>query len=218
MGQMLPIWDAPIAVVDDDASVRDALSLLLKIEGFAPEAADGESFLGWLQSSTPCCVILDLQLPGRSGLAVLRQLSDIHFAPPVFVISGQSDVAMAVEAMKLGALDFLEKPFSAGAMIERVREAVLFYRRSAAGHIDGLADFPGSELLTRRERDVLGQVAHGASNKEAGRRLGISPRTIEVHRARIMDKLGARNAADLMRIVLSNAPAPAMARQFVRAG
>ncbi|EKS34265.1 response regulator transcription factor [Afipia broomeae] len=218
MGQMLPIWDAPIAIVDDDTSVRDALSLLLKIEGFAPEAfADGESFLGWLQSSTPCCVILDLQLPGRSGLAVLRQLSDIHFAPPVFVISGQSDVAMAVEAMKLGALDFLEKPFSAGAMIERVREAALFYRRSATGHIDGLADFPGIELLTRRERDVLGQVAHGASNKEAGRRLGISPRTIEVHRARIMDKLGARNAADLMRIVLSNAPAPAMARQFVRA-
>lgn len=212
MGQMLPIWDAPIAVVDDDASVRDALSLLLKIEGFAPEAADGESFLGWLQSSTPCCVILDLQLPGRSGLAVLRQLSDIHFAPPVFVISGQSDVAMAVEAMKLGALDFLEKPFSAGAMIERVREAALFYRRSAAGHIDGLADFPGIELLTRRERDVLGQVAHGASNKEAGRRLGISPRTIEVHRARIMDKLGARNAADLMRIVLSNTPAQQRAK------
>jgi len=81
-----------------------------------------------------------------------------------------------------------------------------------AGHIDGLADFPGRDLLTRRERDVLAQVAHGASNKEAGRRLGISPRTIEVHRARIMDKLGAKNAADLMRIVLSNVPSRVPAR------
>lgn len=210
MGQMLPfvMQDAQVVVVDDDPSVRDALLLLLRIDGFEARAfADGESFFESLQSSTPSCVILDLQLPGRSGLAVLKQLADTRFAPPVFVISGQSDIAMAVAAMKLGAVDFLEKPFSAGAMIDRVREAVLIYRGSMVGRIDGLADFPGLALLTRRERDVLAQVAHGASNKEAGRRLGISPRTIEVHRARIMDKLGARNAADLMRIVLSHTPA-----------
>ena len=103
------------------------------------------------------------------GLDVLRQLSDMRFAAPVFVISGQSDVAMAVEAMKLGALDFLGKPFSAGVIIERVHAAVMAYRRSTAGHIDGLADFPGRHLLTRRERDVLAQVARGASNKEAGK-------------------------------------------------
>lgn len=209
MGQMPPFGfrDTPLAIVDDDASVRDALSLLLKIEGFSARAfGDGDSFLEALPTFTPACVILDLHLPGSSGLATLRQLADLRFAPPVFVISGQSDVAMAVEAMKLGALDFFEKPFAASVMIERVREAVAAHQRLTAGHIDGLADFPGRDLLTRRERDVLAQVAHGASNKEAGRRLGISPRTIEVHRARIMDKLGARNAADLMRIVLSNAP------------
>jgi FixJ family two-component response regulator len=205
--------DAPIAIVDDDVSVRDALTLLLRIEGFSSEMfADGDSFLEALQSATPSCVILDLHLPGSSGLTVLKQLADLRFAPPVFVMSGQSDIAMAVEAMKLGARDFLEKPFSASVMIERVREAVSAYRRSTAGHIDGLADFPGRDLLTRRERDVLGLVAHGASNKEAGRRLGISPRTIEVHRARIMDKLGAKNAADLMRIVLSAVPMRATAR------
>ncbi len=217
MGQMLPfvIGNAPVVVVDDDPSVRDALLLLLRLDGFEAEAfADGESFFESLRSSTPVCVILDLQLPGSSGLAVLRQLADMRFASPVFVISGHSDIGMAVEAMKLGAVDFLEKPFSAGAMIDRVREAVLSYRRSMAGQIDGLADFPGLDLLTRRERDVLAQVSHGASNKEAGRRLGISPRTIEVHRARIMDKLGARNAADLMRIVLSRMPS----RPSVRAG
>jgi FixJ family two-component response regulator len=197
--------DNSLAIIDDDASVRDALSLLLKIEGFSTRAfGDGDSFLEALPTFTPACVILDVQLPGTSGLVVLKQLADARFAPPVFVMSGQSDVAMAVEAMKLGALDFFEKPFAASVLIENVREAVAAHQQSTAGHIDGLADFPGRNFLTRRERDVLGLIAHGASNKEAGRRLGISPRTVEVHRARIMDKLGARNAADLMRIVLSN--------------
>lgn len=207
MGHMPPFAprETPVVVVDDDPSVRDALLLLLRIDGFEAAAfGDGETFLESLAGATPSCVILDLQLPGRSGLAVLKQLSDMRFAPPVFVISGQSDISMAVEAMKLGATDFLEKPFSAGAMIDRVRDAVRAYCGSVAGRIDGLGDFPGLLLLTRREREVLALLTNGASNKEAGRRLGISPRTVEVHRARIMDKLGARNAAELMRIVLSN--------------
>lgn len=208
MGQLLAMEpDSPIFIVDDDASVRDALTLLLNIEGFVSQAfGEGEAFLEALRVTKPVCVILDLQLPGLPGLEIMKQLSEMRFQAPIFVISGHSDVPMAVEAMKLGALDFLQKPFAASAMIERVRNAVATYRRSVAGHIDGLADFPGRHLLTKRERDVLAQVARGASNKEAGRRLGISPRTIEVHRARIMDKLGARNAADLMRIVLSETP------------
>jgi FixJ family two-component response regulator len=107
--------------------------------------------------------------------------------------------------MKHGALDFLEKPFSSDTIVGRVRAAVKVWREARGGEIDGLANFPGRHLLTCREREVLSQVARGASNKEAGRRLGISPRTVEVHRARIMDKLGARNAADLIRIVLSEA-------------
>lgn len=206
MGQLLSIApDHPVFIVDDDASVRDALSLLLKIEGYETRAfGDGGSFLEALEGSSPSCLILDLHLPGLPGIEVLRRLSAIKFAPPIFVISGQCDVAIAVEAMKLGALDFLEKPFASNVIIERVRAAISAYRRSMTDHIDGLGDFPGRNLLTTRERDVLVQVARGASNKEAGRRLGISPRTIEVHRARIMDKLGARNAADLMRIVLSD--------------
>jgi len=215
MGQMLPFAapDSPVVIVDDDPSVRDALSLLLNIEGFSTRAfGEGDSFLEAVPSLTPACVILDLQLPGRSGLDVLKHLVCVRFTAPVFVISGHSDIATAVEAMKLGALDFLEKPFSAAVMIDRVRDAVAVFRRSAAGHIEGLADFPGRDLLTRRERDVLTQLSRGASNKEAGRKLGISPRTIEVHRANIMDKLGARNAADLMRIVLSDAPARQSAR------
>lgn len=209
MGRALPFpEDALVFIVDDDKSVGDALTLLLRIEGFKTQNfGDGQSFLEAVRQVKPACVILDLQLPGCSGLSVLKELSDAKFAAPVIVISGQSDIATAVAAMKTGALDFMEKPFSAAAMLDRVRDAVTAYRKSTNGHIHGLADFPGRHLLTSREREVLGQVAHGASNKEAGRLLGISPRTVEVHRARIMDKLGAKNAADLMRIVLSQTSA-----------
>ena len=205
MGQIHPFpGDAYVFIVDDDKSVSDALALLLRLEGFATQSfSDGHAFLEAVRLKPPACVILDLQLPGYSGLDVLRDLAEMRFAPPVIVISGHSDIPTAVTAMKRGALDFMEKPFAASMMADRVREAVLAYRRSADEPISGLGDFSGRHLLTSREREVLGQVANGASNKEAGRRLGISPRTIEVHRARIMAKLGAKNAADLMRIVLS---------------
>lgn len=213
MGRVLPFADdSLIFIVDDDKSVGDALNLLLRIEGFSTQNfPDAGSFLETVRLRKPACVILDLQLPGLSGLAVLKELSDMKFGVPVIMMSGQSDIATAVTAMKNGALDFFEKPFPAMAMLDRVREAVTAYRKSTDGYVTGLADFAGRHLLTGREREVLGQVAAGASNKEAGRRLGISPRTVEVHRARIMDKLGARNAADLMRIVLSqNDPRPGL--------
>lgn len=201
--------DTPVFIVDDDPAVRDALTLLLRIEGFSAQSfEDGPPFLQAVNATSPVCVILDLQLPGCSGLAILKQLTDQQFAPPVIVMSGQSDIATAVAAIKAGALDFLEKPFSASAMADKVRDAVANYRQSMVGYADGLADFPGRRLLTGRECEVLGQIARGASNKEAGRRLGISPRTVEVHRARIMAKLGARNAADLIRIVLSQRGEP----------
>ena len=114
---------------------------------------------------------------------------------------------MAVDAIKNGAFDFIEKPFDASTVVTRVREAVEAWSRRAKQPLtdDTLPKaFPGHDLLTLRERDVLGQIAAGSSNKQAGRELGISPRTIEVHRARIMEKLGAKNAADLVRIVLSD--------------
>jgi FixJ family two-component response regulator len=202
--------NSEVFVVDDDPSVRDALSLVFTLEGFHVTGfGDGTTFLAAARSRTPACIILDVHMPGRSGLDILRELNAQHYPAPVFIISGQGDIPMAVEAIKHGALDFIEKPFDADTVVARVREATEAWdRRARSGKPDVIAaNFPGSELLTPREREVLSQIAAGASNKEAGRHLGISPRTIEVHRARIMEKLGARNAADLVRIVLSDARA-----------
>jgi two-component system response regulator FixJ len=197
-----------IYVVDDDASVRDALSLVLTLEGFHVSGfAEGNSFLAAVRLHHPACIILDVHMPGRSGLDILKELQIQHCAVPLFIISGQGDIPMAVDAIKNGALDFIEKPFNAGTLVARVREAIAAAarRNTEAPSSSGLAaQFPGRDLLTPREYQVLELIAKGASNKEAGRHLGISPRTIEVHRARVMEKLGARNTVDLVHIVLSD--------------
>lgn len=136
MGQLLPFVAAEnaVVIVDDDVAVRDALSLLLRVDGFSTLTfGDGDSFLDALPGLAPTCVILDLHMPGSSGLTVLSRLTDLKFAAPVFVISGQSDIAMAVEAMKLGARDFLEKPFSASAMCWRRSHTAPRTRKRAAG-------------------------------------------------------------------------------------
>ena len=195
-----------VFIVDDDPLVLNALTIVLSREGYQVTGfGEGASFLAAAKSRTPTCIILDVQMPGQSGLDILRELNAQQYAAPIFIISGVGDIPMAVEAIKNGALDFIEKPFDASTVVTRVREAVdAWARRAQRGGGDILSKaFPGHDLLTSRERDVLGQIAAGSSNKQAGRELGISPRTIEVHRARIMEKLGAKNAADLVRIVLS---------------
>ncbi|GLK85164.1 MULTISPECIES: response regulator transcription factor [Ancylobacter] len=196
-----------IFVVDDDPAVRDALSLVMSLEGYHVRSfSDGAAFLAIARQSVPACVILDVHMPGRSGLDILKELEADRYPAPIFIISGQGDIPMAVDAIRHGALDFIEKPFDADTVVERVREAIAAQTQRAGNGAGDLltAHFPGHDLLTPREREVLVQIANGASNKEAGRKLGISPRTIEVHRARIMEKLGARNAADLVRIVLKD--------------
>jgi two-component system response regulator FixJ len=193
-----------IFIVDDDPLVLNALSIVLSREGYEVTGfGEGGSFLAAAKARTPTCIILDVQMPGQSGLDILRELNAQQYAAPIFIISGVGDIPMAVEAIKNGALDFIQKPFDASTVVTRVREAVEAWARRAQRGEGVSKTFPGHDLLTARERDVLGQIASGSSNKQAGRELGISPRTIEVHRARIMEKLGAKNAADLVRIVLS---------------
>lgn len=205
--QVLPTSE--LFVVDDDATTRDALSVVFTLAGYRVSVfGDAEAFLSAARARPPAGVLLDLHLPDKSGLAVLKELDAPHYPAPIFIVSGDSDVACAVEAVKNGAFDYIVKPFDARAIVALVGNTIAGYakRKAQAGEKNGvLFEFSGRMRLTPREREVLAQIAAGASNKEAGRNLGISPRTIEVHRARIMEKLQARNAADLVRIVLGGA-------------
>ncbi|HZP79279.1 MAG TPA: response regulator [Pseudolabrys sp.] len=196
-----------IFIVDDDPAVREMLRIVLAGADYEVVCfADGPALLASMRDATPACIILDVHIPGPSGLMVLKELRANERAMPIFIISGAGDIPMAVEAIKNGALDFIQKPFRGSEVVQRVREAIAAsMRKKPEAPSSGVRSlhFPGMEPLTARERDVLEQIVAGASSKEAGRALGISPRTIEIHRARIMDKLGAKNAADLIRIVLS---------------
>src|SRR6202043_2471633 len=196
-----------IFVVDDDPAVRETLSIVLSAGGYRVVSfADGAALLALARTRTPSCILLDVHIPGKSGLDILKELHGEDYPAPIFIISGQGDIATAVSAIKNGALDFIEKPFRGSEIVARLDEAIGAYaRRQADGSASDIASlhFPGKEPLTRREREALEQFTAGASNKEAGRHLGISPRTIEDHRANIMKKLGARNAADLIRIVMT---------------
>jgi FixJ family two-component response regulator len=195
-----------IFLVDDDPAVRDALTVTFTLEGFQARGfADGASFLAVARATVPDAVLLDVKMPGSSGIDLLNELDAQHYPAPIFIISGQGDIPMAVEAIRKGAFDFLEKPFDASTVVNRVREAIKFQERRVSIDRPDLVNrpFPGCDRLTRRECEVLAEVTVGASNKEAGNKLGISPRTVEVHRARIMEKLQAKNTADLVRIVLT---------------
>ncbi len=197
-----------IFVVDDDPTMRDVLSAVFNSAGYRVTSfADGEEFSAVARAHPTACVLLDLHMPGRSGIALLKELNAQHHPAPIFIISGDDDIDFAVEAIKNGAFDYIVKPFDGHGIVARVGTAIAnFAKRNTNGAGNGVVfDFSGHHLLTPREREVLALIAGGASNKEAGRQLGISPRTIEVHRARIMEKLAARNAADLVRIVLSGA-------------
>ncbi len=198
-----------IFIVDDDPIARGSLAALLTAAGFRVTLfADGASVLGEARARRPACIILDLHMPGGSGLDVLGKLDARHYATPIIVVSGRSDVPGVVEAIKLGAFDYIEKHRAPEMLVPRVREAI---DATASGPPDygGLTPplpvFPGAASLTRREHEVLAQIVGSASNKEAAAKLGISRRTVEIHRAHIMQKLGAKNSIDLMRIVFGRA-------------
>jgi FixJ family two-component response regulator len=196
-----------IFVVDDDPAVRTTLSAVFTHAGYTVTCfADGAALVAAARVGTPLCIILDVHIPGKSGLDILKQLNARDYPVPIFMMSGQGDIAMAVDAIKNGALDFIEKPFRGSDVVARIEAAIdarAQREKSNGGGETQRFYFPGREPLSRREQDVLAQIVAGASNKEAGRKLGISPRTIEVHRAHLMQKIGARNAADLIRIVMS---------------
>jgi two-component system response regulator FixJ len=196
-----------VYVADDDLSVRSALDAVFTRHSYAVTSfADGDSLLGVARGRTPACILLDVHMPGRSGIEVLKELDAEQYGAPIFMVSAQRHIPLAVEAIKAGAFDFIEKPFDPNGVVARVQRGVAEWKATLGDDNQEwrAMKFAGAERLTPRERQVLLQIASGASNREAGKLLSISSRTVEVHRARIMDKIGARNAADLVRIVLSN--------------
>src|SRR4051812_36039943 len=156
-----------IFIVDDDRAIRDTLATVFSRAGFTTVCfADGAALLATARLRTPACIVLDVHIPGRSGLDILKELSAQDYPAPIFIMSGQGDIPMAVEAIKNGALDFLEKPFRGSEVVERVSAAIEAYARRA-GETDapkGSAFYlPGREPLTKREQDVLRQIMDGAS-------------------------------------------------------
>jgi two-component system response regulator FixJ len=194
-----------VFVVDDDPMVRDVLSEVFAQAGYqAVSFVDGASFVAAARERIPACVILDIYMPGRSGLEILRDIDAPNYPAPIFVASGRGDIPSAVEAIKNGAFDFIEKRLDAATLVARVGEAIQV--RAALRNGNGAqalsAAFPGAERLTRREHEVLALIAASSTNKEAAQELGISQRTVEIHRAHIMHKLGAKNSVDLARKVM----------------
>lgn len=197
-----------VHVVDDDAAIRDALRLLLKSSGMRVETfASAEEFLGACRPPLSGCLLVDVRMPGMSGLELQERLATHGIRLPVIVITGHGDVAMAVRAMKAGAVDFIEKPFDNAALLECLRNTLA---RAADAHQHEMKSAEVAArlaLLTQREREVMQLLIAGKSNKVIAADLAISARTVEVHRAKIMEKLKARSLADVVRIALAAANA-----------
>jgi two-component system response regulator FixJ len=189
-----------VFLVDDDPAVLRSTAALLSVRGLKVRTwPSAEAFLDEPERDGPACLLLDVRMPGMSGLELQRQLSRQQAELPVIIMTGHADVPMAVEAMRVGAIDFIEKPFAADVLFRSVERAFQLLREGPRDR-DPEAE-EALARLTERERDVLELLVRGHINKSIAYQLDISQRTVEVHRARIKEKLKARGLADLMRIM-----------------
>ena len=193
-----------IHVIDDDAAMRDSLAFLLDVNGFKPQVYESaDDFLGGADRAALNCVISDIRMPGLNGIELVRKLKGQGSSCPVILITGHGDVALAVEAMKAGAVDFIEKPFDDAALLGAIRSALdALPDNQTGGSARKEAEARLAEL-SPRERDVLQGLVAGKINKVIAHDLNISPRTVEVYRANLMAKTGARSMSELMRIALA---------------
>jgi len=201
-----------VYIVEDDAPVRDSLSLLLQLRGFSTAAFDSaEAFLEGDALDRPACVLADVRLPGMSGLELQRRLASRHAALPVVVMTAHGDVATARAALRDGAVDFLEKPIDERDLIDAITVALKSDRERVEKARNRESMLGRMQRLTERELEVFDRVTSGYHNREIAEEFGISQRTVEVHRARVMEKLQARRVADLFRLrfELDGAAAPA---------
>lgn len=198
--------DRLVHIVDSDPAMCEGLSVLFRLEGFQTTfSLETPHFLASLDRRRPDVAVINLAVGEESGLPLLRRVKALRTGTPVVMLANVPQLDAAVTAMKLGATDVVSKPIDSEHLLTIIRDTL---RRDVhLGAMQGgrrAVEVRGFAQLTPREREVLQLITNGQSNKEAGRELGISPRTIEVHRARVMEKLGARNTADLMRIVLTS--------------
>jgi len=192
-----------IFVVDDDESVRNSLNFVLKSVGLTTRAlSSSKEFLDAYDPSQPGCLVLDVRMPGMNGLELQQQLNLQGATIPIIFITGHSDVAMAVEAMQHGAFDFLQKPFRDQDLIDRIHRALERDARSRRSLAQQEKIRQRIASLTPREREVLALMTQGKPSKVIGADLGVSQRTVEVHRARVMEKSGAASLAQLVRMVM----------------
>lgn len=195
-----------VHLLEADIEACENLSMLMRMEGYEVEIfTRAEPFWQSLEFRQPDIVVMNAMLGEESTLPILFELKQRRMSAPVFIISSSQDIDQAVRAMKIGATDYMSVPVNAEHLLRQIRN--VFQREVDIGPAHAgrrTIEVRGFSQLTQREREVLNLITNGQSNKEAGRELGISPRTIEVHRARIMEKLGAKNTADLVRIVLTS--------------
>ncbi|HET6307543.1 MAG TPA: response regulator FixJ [Rhodopila sp.] len=199
--------DAVVHLIDDDDAVRQALAFLLTTSGYAVRVYDSaETFLAALPSVQPGCIITDVRMPGMDGLTLQRELKARAIPLPVVVITGHGDVPLAVEAMKAGAVDFLEKPFDDDGLLGAIRVAIDRHARDSRRDEEVAAIRVRLDALSPREREVLDGLVAGLPNKTIAYDLNISARTVEVHRANVMARMGAHSVADLVRMVFVARP------------
>jgi two-component system response regulator FixJ len=198
---MIMATDAVVHLIDDDAAVRQALSFLLATAGYAVRVYESaDAFLHALPALPRGCVVTDIRMPGTDGMELQRQLQTRAVNMPVIVMTGHGDVKLAVQAMKAGAVDFIEKPFDDETLLDSIRIAVARQARNAAHEGQVAAVAAKMTSLSHRERAVLTGLVAGQANKAIARELQISARTVEVHRANLMTKMGASSLSDLVRM------------------
>ncbi len=199
----MPSEKAIVHVIDDDEAFRQSLAFLLQAAKLEVKTySSAMAFLDALPDTTASCVITDVRMPGMSGVDLLRRLKELKIGVPVIVITGHGDVALAVEAMKVGAVDFLEKPFDDDVLLASVQSALKRQDGETKRHIERLEIEGRLAGLSNRERDVLGGLVAGRANKQIAFDLGISPRTVEIYRANLMNKMKAGSLSDLVRMAL----------------
>ena len=206
--------ETEILIVDDDPAVRDSLRALLESSGFEVRAFDSaKALLAASNLNTGACVIADIRMPDMDGLALQEELTRRQVGLPVIIVTGHGDVALAVRAMKAGAVDFIEKPFDEQAMLDSLGRALTL--SSQTRDQAELTQAAESRLatLTGRERQVLEHLVAGRSNKVIAYELDISPRTVEIHRAHLMEKMQAKSLSELVRIALAGGIGPAASKE-----